>query len=257
MTDTSTHTRAPKLCRHGGHNIDEAAGYVAFYPADSTDTVEPDEYACREHDEERRVAEYTKTQVLRTSLISRAVLDQDDRRRALGLPRMEYNPAIKLWFDDFCDDLECVNDAAKVWEREVWFGGEHPERDPRRVEPYSENQPETLAYRRNKHGSPRAELLPVGSLQAFVVPAEYKGYKAEVEDRTYLSYTMCGRSIFQIDRADGTFVSIILDEDSPEARGGVRSIDATAEQAIVLIKQAIADWKGGRIHLVHSDGVGF
>ena len=100
-------------------------------------------------------------------------------------------------------------------------------------------------------------MLPPGSLQAFVIAAPLKGYSAKVDDRTYLSYSMAGRSIFQVDADDGQFVSIILDETSPTARGGVRTLRARSETAAGLLTLAAEDWKAGRIEFKPSDGVGF
>lgn len=255
-----TTTESPKVCRHGGHVIDEQRGWVTHVQTDDKgERTRPDEYSCTFHDDLKRVEEYERTRVLRTGLITLAVLEQDRRRRALGLRYDDvYAPTIKLWFDHFMADLERVNVAAKVWEREVWFGGETPDSDPKRVEPYSENMPDTLAYKRDAKGKIKLKHVPKRSLQAFVLPAQYKGYRCDVDGLTYLSYTMCGRSIFQIDDdANGTSVGIILDEDSPTARGGIKSIDATADQAVDLIERAVANWKAGRIVLVHQNGVGF
>jgi hypothetical protein len=263
-TDSSEPEVEPvHTCRYGGHPI-VGGSYWTFYR--EVDGVEVKEYACNPHHTEKRVADYLVTRVLTTGLMTEASLESYRRKELYGVRYDEPYPTFvedgvtetvpPMWFDEFMDACNRVQAAAKVWEREVWFGGDDPTADPSRVEPYSPRMLDCLAYKRDADGRLDRSVLPKGSLQAFVIPAEYKGYKAEVDGRTYLSHTMCGRSIFQIDEGDDS-VGIILDEDSPSARGGIRNIHATAERAIQLIEQATADWKAGRINLVHGDGVGF
>lgn len=249
-----TEAEGPKTCRHGGHPIDETRGYVEFVSTDAEgNETGPREYACDRHDKERRVDEFKKTRVLTTRLITEAVFAQSDRRRAMGVSEDEYRPTVKLWFDEFLDDLARVTAAAKVWEREVWFGGEEPHKDDKLTGPYG-GLPSWYEERQYLPGV----KPPAGSLQAFVDAAKWKGYRADVDGLTYLSYTMCARSIFQVDDdANETSVGIILDEDSPCPRGGIKSITATADQAVALIERAVADWKAGRVNLTHKDGVGF
>ena len=241
-----------KICRYGDHPIAEDDRYYTFFTvvgAKVGEKAEPESYACEKHETEHRVDEFMKTRVLTTGLIMSAALSHDRRRRDLGIKLDEpFNPTKKLWFDEFMADHDRVGVALKLWEREVWFGGKEPHLDNTMTRPYK-NMPEFREYIDKTK-------LPEGSLQAFVGPAKYKGYRADVDGKTYLSYTMCGRSIFQIETANGTMVGIILDENSPTPRGGIKGIHATADQAIALIAQAIVDWKEGKINLVHSDGVG-
>lgn len=259
-----TPTVAPsteKICRYGNHVINESdrGGFTTFYHTDADGNPDkPDEYACAKHDKEQRVKEFKATKVLTTRLMTEAYLDQNDRMRALGLTDGNYHPTTKLWFDDFVAECDAVGVAAKRWEREVWFGGQFPDLDDEVTKSDDGLLPRYRTYRNKKTG------LPKGSLQAFVIPAQYKGYRADVGagdsggPRTYLSYTMCGRSIFQIDDdVNDVSVGIILDEDSPSARGGIKSIHATGKQAIALIQRAVSDWQAGLIKWEHKDGVGF
>lgn len=259
MTPTPASTE--KTCRYGNHVIDESdrGGFTTFYSTDKEgNPTKPEEYACRKHDKEQRVKEFKDTGVLTTGLMTEAYLDQDDRRRALGQPIGDYCVNTKLWFDDFVAKCDAVNAVAKRWEREVWFGGQFPDLDDKVTKSDDGLLPRYREYRNKKTG------MPEGSLQAFVQAAEWKGYRADVGAGdsggpvTYLSYTMCGRSIFQVDDdVNNVSVGIILDEDSPSPRGGIKSIHATAEQAVALLQRAVLDWKAGRINFEHKDGVGF
>lgn len=244
-----TETEAPKLCKTGGHLIPERdMWHGSFRVDDDGNQVGETTYQCHKHWLRERSAEFVKSRVLHTRLINDATLEQYDRKRLYGLRHDQpYSPGTPLaWFDTFCDDLAAVHAEAKLWERAVWFGGTEPDRDDTLTED------DQYGFRNYKEG-----VKPKAGLQAFVDAAEYKGYKAKVGDVEYLSYTMCGRSIFQIDAPDDVSVGIILDEDSPSARGGIKSISATRDQAIALIRQAISDWQAGKIKLEHGEGVGF
>lgn len=196
---------------------------------------------------------FLKDRILTTRLMLTASLDRDRRRRALGL-RLDdnYAPSTKMWFDHFMADYDRVDEAFKLWEREVWFGGQTPHLDDAVTKPYPD-MPEFRQYIDKRTGAPK------GSLQAFVIPAEWHGYEAVMEDWdgvTYLSYTIAGRSIFQINAADAR-VGYCLDESSPTPRGGIQSLYCTADRAVALITRAITDWKYGKVTFVHSKDVGF
>lgn len=240
-----------KTCCNGGHPIADDARYTAYYNiVDGEVAQEPTSYECGKHASERRIADFLQTRTLTTGLIVEASLDRDRRRRALGIPwDGVYNPSIKMWYDHFMADCDRVDETFKLWEREVWFGGQAPHLDDTVTEPYPD-MPEFRQYIDKKKGA------PAGSLQAFVIPAKRQGYKAEVDGTTYLSYTIAGRSIFQIDRGDVS-IGYCLDETSPTPRGGVQSLSCTADQAVALITRAISDWKEGKIVFQPSDKVGF
>ena len=254
MNTEQATTEPVKVCRYGGHDIDENDRFYTFYTVvdgraeeDST----PNTYACEKHETEHKVEEFLKDRVLRTSLMVTASLARDRRRRDLGLRWDEpYTPSIKLWFDHFMDDYDRVDEAFKLWEREVWFGGQTPHLDDAVTKPYAD-MPEFRQYIDKKKGA------PAGSLQAFVIPAKWHGYRADMWDGvTYLSYTIAGRSIFQIDAPDVS-LGYCLDETSPTPRGGIQSLSCTADRAVTLITRAIADWKDGKVTFAHSDAVGF
>lgn len=246
-------------CRTTGHLIHPDDRYVTFSRTDAEgNIVGAEEYACEPCYYHQKKEEFLSTGVLTTRLLCKATLDAMDRKRSLGLlSRDNYPPGTPLqWFDEFCADLARVEGEVAIWQRQVWFGGKHPELDSTVTEPYSKNMPDEVAYKR-KRGEIIKGCIPEGSLQAFVCGAKWQGYSAKVDGVTYLSYTICGRSLFQVDAEDGASVGIILDETSPKARGGIQSIDATADRAIALLQQAVADWQAGRIQLTHDDNVGF
>jgi hypothetical protein len=193
---------------------------------------------------------YLKDRVLTTRLMMTASLERDRRRRALGLQWDEpYTPSTKLWFDHFMADYDRVDEAFKLWEREVWFGGKEPHKDDTVSRPYPD-MPEFRQYIDKRKGA------PAGSLQAFVILAQYHGYRADVDGVAYLSYSIAGRSVFQIDAGDVS-VGYCLDEDSPTPRGGIQSLSCTADRAVTLITRAITDWKDGKVTFAHSKNVGF
>lgn len=239
-------TDTPKVCQHGNHPIRNGR-WVKHFRVDAASVDTEVTYSCEEHDDERRIKEYRETGILTTRLSMVAALEayRWGKRSAVG---------DTSWFEYFQAEMGRVTEAFKVWEREVWFGGETPELDPDRVRPYSERLTDILAYKCDATGR---KLATKGSLQAFVLDAKWKGYRANVANTVYLSYTMCGRSIFQIDDSNGAMVTLILDEDSPTARGGIQGIQCTADKGVTLINKAVEDWKAGRITLVQNEGVGF
>lgn len=160
----------------------------------------------------------------------------------------------QFWFDVLCESMEPVEALVKTWEREVWFGGHDYSMDSAHTEPYAENMPEFRSYIRDEKGI-RLEHVPPGSLQAFVLAATMKGYSAKVGDVTYSSYTVCKRSLFQIESGPDR-LTLILDEDSPMARGGIQGISATAKDAHAMLTRAIEDWKSGKIQLAGSTDMG-
>lgn len=256
-------TETPKICRYGNHPIDEQERFTTFFSVgEKGEPTKPEEYACEGHYLQHRIQEFKDTRVLTTSLMTEAYLAMADRKHALGLhsndPYRVDTP--KLWFDEFTDAADTVDVAVKRWERQVWFGGQHPDKDNKVTKGTkgSEGLSGYREYRNKKTGAPK------GSLQAFVIPAQYKGYRADVPagdnggPLTYLSYTMCGRSIFQIDDdVNNVSVGIIVSEDEPSPRGGIKMVSGRMGQIIDLIERSILDWKAGRIVWEHKEGVGF
>jgi hypothetical protein len=242
MTTPQTET-AQKTCKFGGEPLPDD-NHVTYYVVDKkTGETTSETYGCREHDLEQRVKEYLDTGNIVTSLWTEA---------AILVERAKYDKAeAPLWAQTLVLAMEPVTVMGKEWERVVWFGGGKPHEDDSMSMPYPGLGLPDKAYREGIQGIE-------GSLQAFVRPAEWKGYSAEVDGLEYLSYTMCGRSVFQInDKETGSYVSMIMDEDSPSPRGGIRSINATPAEAIALFTKAIQHWQAGMINLVHGEGVGF
>ena len=144
------------------------------------------------------------------------------------------------------DSMKPVEAALKAWERAVWFGDAEPNKDNKVTRP-AKYIPESREYKSDSY-----TLCPEGSLQRFVRRANYKGYRCDVEGISYLSYTMCGRSLFQIERGEDR-VTVISDETSPDPRSGLQGIHAKASVAKELLERAVADWREGKIKLVRND----
>lgn len=231
-----------KICKHGGEPLSDD-NHITYYAVDKEGSTS-ETYACREHDLEKRVQEYAETGNTITSLWTEAAL-------LSARAEYKYGAVVPAWATTMVGDMEHVSALGKERERAVWFGGGEPHEDDTMSEPYPGLG---LPHKRYQKGIQGIQ----GSLQAFIRPAKWKGYQAEVDGVDYLSYSMCGRSVFQInDKETGSYVSMIMDENSPRPLGGVRSINATPTEAIALFKRAIADWQAGKINLVHSEDVGF
>jgi len=241
-----------KMCKYGNHPIQEAdRGFITFYARKGGELVE-DSYACRKCDQNYRLGLYVTNGNIKTNTWMDCSLlhlrwEHGDEAKP--------DPAVLR----LVGEMEPVMALAREWEKKVWFGGKEPHLDDTTTEPY--DGLEDMGFRQYKEddkGRRLPGMLPEGSLQAFVLPAEWKGYDAAVEGLNYTSYTMCGRSIFQIEDAKThDMVSIILDDASPKPRGGIRSIDSTSAKALEMIQRATEDWEAGKISLVHNEDVGF
>lgn len=229
-----------KVCRFGGEEL-VGEGHITYYRR-LDDTTE-EEFACRQHDLEHRARNYEESGVITTSLLMQAMLIHSDKVR--GKEPSDWAP----WVDRMMREIEPVWRVGKEWERAVWFGGHEPDKDDAVTEP--------APYDGRQYREVRGRLkLPKGSLQAFVIPAEFKGYSAMVDGLKYISYTIAGRSVFQVEDGAGAVVSMIMDETSCHPRGGLQAIGARSEQAVEMFQRAIADWQSGRITLSANDGVG-
>lgn len=247
-----------KVCKYGGEAL-AGDNHITYYVVGQDGETKSETYACRDHDQEHRVAKYLESGILTSALMTEAVLSEDRQDRVWE----GKCPTKEMWFNRYMRELRAVEAVGKEWEQLVWFGGAEPHLDDERTHPYPGLGEPYRQYRQkppghNSHFCTDIAAVPEGSLQAFVIAARYKGYVANVGDIEYLSYSMCGRSIFQIgDTKTGHFVSFILDETSPSPRGGIRSIHALPDEAVAMFKQAITDWQQGKINLVQGDGVGF
>lgn len=83
-----------------------------------------------------------------------------------------------------------------------------------------------------------------GGLQKIATEAKTKGTSFEKGGFKLLCFTMCGRAMITLDSPTAS-VTMITDETSKEPRMGFRGIDATAEQAIELLKKARELWAQG------------
>ncbi len=83
-----------------------------------------------------------------------------------------------------------------------------------------------------------------GGLQEIATKAKTKGTSLKKDDLQLLCFTMCGRAMITLDSPTAS-VTVITAEDSNESRMGFRSIDATADQAIELLRKARELWAQG------------
>lgn len=196
------------------------------------------------------VTEYLETGVIVTHLWTAAILSWYDKSQ--GIEKPDWAP----WMGRLMTEMETVEAAGKAFQAAVWFGGQEPWNDPSLTEPFPGFQ-ELQQYKKDAYGKRIKHGIP-GSLQAFVLAAEYHGYSSTVGNHEYISYSMAGRSIFQVSKpSTGHYVSFIFDETSPNPRGGVRSIHAHPKEAVRMFTHAILNWQEGKIQLVQGESIGF
>lgn len=180
---------------------------------------------------------FQRTGRLQTSLVVEAAV----------LARSSKSCRADEWFNQFYQDFTRVSEVAKIWERRVWLGGHEPHKDDTLTQIIPDM--ECRKYRPTASPPPR-------SLQAFVWSSKGRPHRADVSGLRYLLYTLCGRTVFQIDDPGNSIsVGIILAETSPRPQGGIQSISATADQAIGLIHCSIAEWEAGLIQFVQDEKV--
>ena len=219
------------ICSRTNHPISDNA-YVTLY-----EEGKPDRYECLAHAHERYLREYAQSKLLTTQLLQLASLE-----KYRPMPILNQRALLEI-----SQASVLIQAAIKTWEATVWFGGDQPWLDSKRVE----NNGHFISYKK-VNGKIPTDALPPNSLQAFVIPAPWKGYQAQVGTLLYRSYTICGRSLFQIEEGD-YFLSICCDETSPQPRSGLQGIQATLPDALRFLERAVADWKGGVIRLEHEE----
>jgi len=244
-----------KVCRHCGCEIQDNDGYIEYFRQKEGQEEPEVTHGCRDCDKAIRIKDYEETGIIRDRIWMDATLIHHDMEN--GRKPADAAP----WVTKLVGEMEPIKAVGKEWERRVWFGGHEPWKDDTVTQPYDglSGFMDLRQYKEDDKGRRLPGVLPEGSLQALVVPARNSGFGAEVDGVKYLSYTMCGRSIFQCeDTESGQFVSVILDEDSPSPRGGIRSICATPKMAFLLLGRAITDWEAGLIDLQPNQaGFGF
>jgi hypothetical protein len=252
MGKSDTDESLVKRCTEGGHLILPDEGYAFSFTTDAEgNQVGETRYTCLSHKRAQTWDEYEKT----GSLTMRTILDaqqaQFGRKRALGLDiEAPYREGTVLFlFDRVMLEKERVDEALKRWERAVWFDGTEPHKNPDVTDPDPDfpDHPAFFRYKRDAKGRLRRDLMT--GLQKIVATGPGGRRSVMVGDMTYITFSSAGRSAFQAEADDGTYVQVILDEDSPSPRGGLNGIGCTADRAIELFDRAIADWKAGKIVL--------
>jgi len=240
------------ICTLCGNLIPDEAPFITTVSINTSTGDRRETFTHDECDFLRRKADYADTGVIRSKLWLDAALIHQGREFKNVKLRSAHRDG--PWVDKVIGEMAPIEEIAKEWEQVVWFGGQTPWEDDTVTEPYP-GLPEHMGCRSYKD----EQGPPPGSLQEFVVNATYKGYGAKVEGIQYLSYSMCGRSIFQIapEGQEDTYISIILDETSAVPRGGVNKLQATPSMALELVQTAIQHWEDGKIKLEHGEDIGF
>ena len=229
----------PVKCKWCNKWIDSKSVKISYHTVNSETKQDLTEYAHTKCDTLKMIETYERTKIITTRLYTAATLEQYDRGRktvqklatkinSFDIEYSAYDDNAPEWIDSVVSDMRVIEALEREWEMAVWFGGKLP-----------------TYYSLTKNPNP-------GSLQEFVQKAPYKGYSATVGDNTYHSYTICGRSQFQIECKEH-YVNLILDETGTQLCGGIQGIYAPALVAYDLIEQATNDWKAGLIHLKKSD----
>lgn len=186
---------------------------------------------CFKCDKKERIERYAKDKVLSTRLMTESILHRNDDRwgRARQLKHDEWTIH---QLQEISKSIDKIEFEVELFDREVWFGG----------------------------------------LSKFVHEAKHSGYSAKFgklfNKNKFLSFTSAGRVIIQLEKPDGTFISLIqLDEDLNDSnirtdyglsvpKMGIQGILATANEAIELLQEGREAWKIGKIKLKQSS-VGF
>lgn len=190
----------------------------------------PDEYECKPCRIALDVKEFLATGRMSGLLTIEAILAS---HRAGPTP---------AWVVQYTAALDLVAAEFQKWQKEVWFGGQVPHENLELTRPWL---PGMTDSRLRCYVDP-AEGAPEGSLQRFVIRAPFKRYRAEKSGLTYSLVDVGASCLLRIRRGQsGEFVTLILDETSPYPRGGVERVEATADEAQELIRQAVQDWAAG------------
>lgn len=155
---------------------------------------------------------------------------------------------VRPWLVAIAKEMKPTEAAAREWEREVWFGGHHPEQDDERT---VEDKRGKRVYRTNERDKILTTTFPPGSLQRL-----YDGFGSAVkcvhDGVTYsLMSTMC-RVVVQIE-TEKTRVVIRLTEDYARPTACFYGGEGKVEDFEPLIRQAIEAWKAGALKFEPRD----
>jgi hypothetical protein len=157
---------------------------------------------CRKCDSKIMLEEYSKSNRLRTRLITDNSLSlyYVDMKKDWGFENNSFLEDLKNRIE-IQQSYSRIYDKIKEFEKEVWFKG----------------------------------------LQKQIMASTVKGVSAKpgiFSNFCVLTYSMCARTVITIED-DKNSVSLITEEDSPDSRMGFQGIDAIEKEAISLIQLAI------------------
>lgn len=187
---------------------------------------------CLKCDRKERIERYAEDKMLSTRLMTEAILHKDDDR--WGKRRYKHDEWTMHQLQEINKSVDRIEYEVELFDREVWFGG----------------------------------------LGQFVREAKHSGYSAKfgktlINKNKFMNFTTAGRSITQLEKPDGTFISLIqTDEDLNDStlrsdyglgvpKMGIQGILATAEEALELLHVGREAWKAGNIKLKQRNGLGF
>lgn len=183
-----------------------------------------------------RAAIYTSEGNLTTGLYHHACTEE-----ALSQSRNQPE-RLKPWLRALLASLRPAMAAVVEWEREVWFGGQHPDQDDAHTE--VDRFGERVYRTTNDHIPLR--MYPKKSLQHFFAKATHGSQKCVLGDMTYRVHSTCARVLFQIERGK-TLVAIRLTEDEPRATACLYGVEGQAADVEPFIRTAIEAWKLGAL----------
>lgn len=195
----------------------DEVGYVQYFNAHKCART-----LCRTCDLERRFDDFARTGQLTSWLVQHCQIE--DGIMQARKEQIEAGRATRGEYRPISGRLKLVVDAAAriqpditAFERDVWFGG----------------------------------------LAEQARTAKTKGMSAKADGLTFLSFTMCGRARFQIERdgEDAFFVCIQGLEDGSPAHIRLHGIDATEEQACVALRMVRTLWTEGKLEMAEDRNV--
>lgn len=161
------------------------------------------DYRCLDCSERERWVEYEQTRILRTRLLEDAAHEAWLRRNHYpeGWKRLPTAPGL---LTEVIQANEALHDAAKTFEREVWFKG----------------------------------------LQTQVQLAKLHGQSVRTDQLKWLVFTSAGRCLNTLeDLKDGHSITFITAEDSDECAMGVQGVEGRFGDVMQLVQLALRVWK--------------
>lgn len=184
------------------------------------------EVICFKCDKKESISDHMKTGVITTHLMMDCMMDVyrlvdgdvHDEDKLLALLRQDHNDEVKAKIKVQLASTQ-IQSKIKEFETRVWFSG----------------------------------------VQAQVLATKCRGVCAKLGKKynnfCVLTYSICGRTMITIED-DKASVTCVADETSKESRTGLHGINATGEEAIRLISQAIRLYEDKTLKFLDDDKVG-